>query len=56
MLTRVVIDADVRHAKGRKDLVFAAVLERILDGIAPQRESPGRDIAGDWAHWPPVAK
>jgi AcrR family transcriptional regulator len=36
-LARVMMDADTPHAQDRDDLVFAAGLERILDGIAPQR-------------------
>jgi hypothetical protein len=33
------MDADTPHAQDRDDLVFAAGLERILDGIVPQREA-----------------
>lgn len=39
LLARVMMDADTPHAKDRDDLVFAAGLERILDGILPQREA-----------------
>ena len=37
LLARVIMDADTPHAQDRDDLVFAAGLERILDGIVPQR-------------------
>jgi AcrR family transcriptional regulator len=37
-LARVVIDADTPHAADRKDLVFAAGLRRILEGLALERE------------------
>ena len=33
LLARVIVDADTPHAKDRNDLVFAAGLERILDGL-----------------------
>jgi AcrR family transcriptional regulator len=33
LLTRVILDADTPHAKDRNDLVFAAGLERILNGL-----------------------
>ena len=32
-LARVIVDADTPHAKDRNDVVFAAGLERILDGL-----------------------
>ena len=38
LLSRVVLDADTPHAEDRKELVFAAGLERILDGLVPTRE------------------
>jgi AcrR family transcriptional regulator len=36
LLARVVIDADTPHAEDRNDLVFAAGLERLLDGLVPK--------------------
>jgi AcrR family transcriptional regulator len=41
LLARVMIDAESPHAEDRNDLVFAAGLERILDGLVPNR--PGHD-------------
>ncbi len=38
LLSRVVLDADTPHAQDRRELVFAAGLERILDGLVPTRE------------------
>ncbi len=35
LLARVMIDADTPHAEDHNDLVFAAGLERILDGLVP---------------------
>jgi AcrR family transcriptional regulator len=39
LLTRVILDADTPHAQDRDDMVFTAGLERILDGIVPNREA-----------------
>ncbi len=42
-LVRVIIDAETPHAPDRNDVVFAAGLERILDGLVPEagRAEPG---------------
>jgi hypothetical protein len=39
LLNRVILDADTPHAQDRDDMVFTAGLERILDGIVPNREA-----------------
>jgi AcrR family transcriptional regulator len=39
LLAKVVLDASTPHAENRKELVFEAGLERILDGLIPEREA-----------------
>jgi len=43
LLARVIIDAETPHAADRNDVVFAAGLKRILDGLVPDagRGGPG---------------
>jgi AcrR family transcriptional regulator len=43
LLARVIVDADTPHAKDRNDLVFAAGLERILDGLVSDGRSDEPD-------------